>query len=192
MVDDLSFPVIVIIGSVLTVVPPIVCVVPGMKCPCRTPAAHPAGGAAMGKRNYALRLCEANRVGIRAVGVFVIAPLAVVAVLANWAFPDGVVRVELFTEAAAVWKGKGSSRTASRQFFVVILGHGKPPEAVVAGIFYCCSYSHPSGTHFFWSVVIRNEGVVIKVWVNARDNPGFGKTASSFSVPNPPARPFIS
>ena len=55
----------------------------------------------------------------------VIASLAVVAVLASWAVPDGVGRVDLFAEAAAVWKGKGSSRTASRQFVVVVLGDRK-------------------------------------------------------------------
>ena len=121
-----------------------------------------------------------------------IAPLTVVTVLASWAVPDGVGRVELFTEAAVVWKGKGSSRAASRQFFVVVLGHGEPSKTMVPSIFYCCSYSHPSGAHFFRSVVIGNEGAVIKVWMNARDHPGLGKAVSSFSVLNPPACPFIS
>ena len=93
MLDDLSFPVVIVIGSVLTVVPPIVRVVSGVKCSCRTSAAHPAGGAAMGKRNYALGLGETNRVGVRAIVVFVIAPLAVMAVLASWTVPDGVGRV---------------------------------------------------------------------------------------------------
>ena len=68
-----------------------------MECPCRTPAAHPTGGAAMGERNYALRFGEANRVGVRAIVVCVIASLAVVAVLARWTVPDGVGGVELFT-----------------------------------------------------------------------------------------------
>ena len=93
----------------------------------------------MGKRNHALRLGETDGVGVRAIGVFVITPLAVEAVCANWAFSDGVGRVELFTEAAAVWKWEGSSRAAGRHFFVVILGHGEPPETVVAGVFYCRS-----------------------------------------------------
>ena len=96
-----------------------------------------------------------------------ITPLAVVAVLTNRTVPDGVGRVELFTEAAAVWKWKGSSRAAGRHFFVVILGHGEPSEAVVAGVFYCRSYGYSPSAHFFWSVVIRNEGAVIKVRVNA-------------------------
>ena len=58
--------------------------------------------------------------GVRAIVVCVIASLAVVAVLASWAVPDGVGGVDLFTEAAAVWKGKGSSRTAGRHFFVTL------------------------------------------------------------------------
>ena len=137
MLDDLSFPIVVVVSSVLTIVSPIVRVVSGVKCSCRTPAAHPAGGAVMGERDYALRFGETNRVGVRAIGVCVIAPLAVVAVLSNWAVPDGVGRVELSTEAAAVWNWKGSSRAAGWHFFVVILGHGEPLEAVVAGVFYC-------------------------------------------------------
>ena len=63
-----------------------------------------------------------------------IASLAVVAVLASWTVPDGVGGVELFTEAAAVWKGEGSSRTASRHFFVVVLWHGEPSETLMERI----------------------------------------------------------
>ena len=80
----------------------------------------------MGEGNYALRLGETDRVRVRAILMLVIAPLAVVAVLASWAVPDGVGRVKLPAEAAAVWEGEGSSRTASWHFFVMVLGHGKP------------------------------------------------------------------
>ena len=120
-----------------------------------------------------------------------IAPLAVVAVLASWELPDGMVRVELFTEAATVWEWKGASRTAGRHFFVVVLGHGEPSETVVACVFYGRSYSYPSGAHFFGSVMIRDECTVIKVWVNARYDSGLGKAASGFGVPNPPTRSFL-
>ena len=120
-----------------------------------------------------------------------IAPLAVVAVLASWAFPDGVVRVELFTEAATVWERKGASRTAGQHFFVVVLGHGEPSETVVVGVFYGCSYSHPPGAHFFGSIMIRDECTVIKVWVNARYDSGLGKAVSGFSIPNPPTCSFV-
>ena len=146
----------------------------------------------MGEGNYALRLGKTKRVGVGASVVGVVASLAVVTVLANRAVPDGVGRVELFTEATAVWEGKGSSRSASRHFLVMILWHGKPSETVVTGIVYCRSYSHSSSAHFFWSVVIGNEGAVIKVWVQTRNNPGLGEAASSFSISNPPACPFIS
>ena len=123
--------------------------------------------------------------------MFVVTSLAVVAVRAHWAFPNSVGRVKLFTKAAAVGKWKGSSRTASWHFFVVILGHGEPPETVVMGVFYCRSERHSPGTYSFRSVVVRDESAVIKVWMNAGDDSGFSKTASSFSVPNPPARPLV-
>ena len=124
--------------------------------------------------------------------VCVIASLTVVAVLASWAVPDGVGRVELFAEAAAVWERKRSPSSTGRHFFVVVLGHGEPSETVVAGIFYRRGYSHPSSTYFFWLVVVGNEGAVIKVRMNARDDPGLSEAASGFGVSNPPARPFIS
>ena len=120
-----------------------------------------------------------------------VASLAVVAVCTHWAFPDSVGGVKLFAETAAVWKGKGSSRTAGRHFFVVVLGHGEPPETVVTGVFYCRSKSHPPSTYGFWSVVVRDEGTVIEVWMNAGEDSSFDEAASSFSVPNPPARPLV-
>ena len=105
MLADLSFPIIVIVSSVLTIVPPIICIISGVKGPCRTPATHPTGGAAMGEGDYALRLGKTKRVGVGASVVGVVASLAVVTVLANRAVPDGVGRVKLFTEATAVWEG---------------------------------------------------------------------------------------
>ena len=60
VLDGLSLPVIIVVSSVLTVVPVIVCIVSRMECPCRTPTAHPTGGAAMGERDDALRFGEAN------------------------------------------------------------------------------------------------------------------------------------
>ena len=130
--------------------------------------------------------------GVWAIVVSVIASLTVVAVLASWAVPDGVGGVKLLTESAVVWKGEGSSRTTGRHFFVVVLGHGEPAETVVAGIFYGCGYSYPSSAHFFWSVVVRDESAMIKVWMNAGDDPGFGEAASGFGVFNSLARSFIS
>ena len=192
MLDDLSLPVIVVVSSILTIVPIIVCIVSSMEGPRRTPAAHSTSGAAMGERDNALGFGETNCMWVRAIVVFVVASLAVVAVLVSWAVPDGVGGVDLFTEAAAVWKGEGSSRATSRHFFIVVLWHGEPSETVVTGVFYRCGYSYPTSAHFFRSVIVRNEGAVIKVWVNARDDPSLGEAAPSFGISNPPARPFIS
>ena len=124
--------------------------------------------------------------------MFVVTSLAVVAVCAYWAFPDSVGRVKLFAEMAAVWEWEGSSGTTGRHLFVVILGHGEPSKAVVTGVFYCRSESHPPSTYGFWSVVIGDKRAVIEVGMNAGNNSGFGETASSFSIPNSPVRPFIS
>ena len=145
----------------------------------------------MGKRDYALRLGETNGVGVQAVGVLVITPLAVEAVRTNRTLPDSVGGVELFTKAAPVWKWEGLSGAAGWHFFVVILGHGEPPETVVAGVFYGRSYGHSPSAYFFWSVVVRNEGTVIKVRVNVGHDPGFGEAVSGLSVLNPPGRPVI-
>ena len=145
----------------------------------------------MGERNYALALGKTKGMRIGTSVVFVVASLAVVAVRTHGAFPDSVVGVKLFTKAATVWKWEGLSRTAGRHFFVVILGHGEPPETVVTGVFYCRSESHPPSAYGFWSVVVGDEGAVIEVWMDAGDDSGFDEAVSSFSVPNPPARPLV-
>ena len=90
----------------------------------------------MSEGDYALTLREANRVRVRAGVVFVVTSLALVTISANWAFPDSVGGMELFAKAAAMREWKGSSGTASWHFFIVILGHGVPLEAVVARVFY--------------------------------------------------------
>ena len=146
----------------------------------------------MSERDYALGFGEAKCVGVGAIVVFVVASFTVVAVLARRTVPNGMGRVNLFTEATAVWKGKGSSRTASRHFFVVVLWHGEPLETVVTGVFYRRGYSYPSSAHLFRSIIIRNECAVIKIWMDARDNSGLGEAAPSFSISNPPTRSFIS
>ena len=59
--------------------------------------------------DYTLRLRKANGVGIVAVLAKVVAPLAIMAVLACWAIPDSMAGLELSTKAAAVgeWSGPG-------------------------------------------------------------------------------------
>ena len=90
----------------------------------------------MGERDYALGLRETERMGVRAGVVFVVMSLAVVTVGASWTVPDGVSGVELFAKAAAMREWEGSLGTAGWHFFIVVLGHGVPPEAVITSIFY--------------------------------------------------------
>ena len=90
----------------------------------------------MGEGNYALGLRETKRVRVRASVVFVITSFAVVTIGMSRAVPDGVGGVELFAKAAAMRKREGPLRTAGWHFFVVVLGHGVPPEAVIMSVFY--------------------------------------------------------
>ena len=68
--------------------------------------------------------------------MFVVAVLAVVAIGMGWTVPDGVGRVELLAKAASMREREGPSGTAGRHLFIMVLGHGMPPEAVVMGVFY--------------------------------------------------------
>ena len=90
----------------------------------------------MGEGNHAFGFHEAEGVRVGAVIVFVVSPLAVVAVLAGWAVPNSVVRMDLLAETTAMGEWKGSFGVAGRHFLVVVLRHGEPPEAVIAGVFY--------------------------------------------------------
>ena len=99
--------------------------------------------------------------------VFVIAPLAVMAICAYGTFPYSVSRVKLFAKAATMWEWEGSSRTTGRHFLVVVLGCRKPSKTVVAGVFYRCGESYSPGAHDFWSVMVRNKGAMIEIWVEA-------------------------
>ena len=90
----------------------------------------------MGEGHYALGLREAKRVRVRASVVFVVVSLAVVAVSTGGAIPDGVSGMKLFAKAAAMREWEGSSRTAGGHLFIVVLGHGVPPEAVATRVFY--------------------------------------------------------
>ena len=88
---------------------------------------------------------------------------AVMTISTNGAIPDGVSRMELFAKAAAMGEWEGSSGAASGHFFVMVLGHGIPLKTVVACVFNCSGYSYPACAHFLWSVVVGDEGAVIKV-----------------------------
>ena len=92
----------------------------------------------MGEGDHAFGLCETNGVWIGAVLVSMVAPLTIVAVLASGAIPNSMFGLKLFTKTAAVREWKRASGTAGGCFLVVILGHGEPLEAVVAGVLYGC------------------------------------------------------
>ena len=109
-----------------------------MQSGCWAPTTHPASGTAVSEGDHTLGFCETEGVGIRAVIVFVVSPLTVVAVLADWTVPDSVGGMELFAEAAVVREWKGSLRAAGRRFFAVILGHSVPPEVTLMSVFYGC------------------------------------------------------
>ena len=76
--------------------------------------------------------------GVRAIVVSMITSFAVVAILACWAVPDSMGRVDLSAKATVVREWERASGTAGRCFLVVVLGHGEPPEAVVVSVFYGC------------------------------------------------------
>ena len=63
----------------------------------------------MSEWDHTLRLGEAEGVGVRAVVVSMVVPLAVVTVLACRAVPDSMLRLELFAEATAVGELEGFS-----------------------------------------------------------------------------------
>ena len=90
----------------------------------------------MGEGDHALGLRETKRVRVRASVMFVVVSLAVVTVVASWAVPDGVGGVELFAKTAAMREWEGPSGMAGWHFFVVVLRHGVPPEAVTTSVFY--------------------------------------------------------
>ena len=68
----------------------------------------------------------------------VVTPLAVVAVLACWAVPDSVGRMELSAEATMVREWERMIGAAGQCVVIVVLGHGEPLEAVVVSVFYSC------------------------------------------------------
>ena len=124
---------------------------------------QPACGVMVGERNHTLGLGGAEGVGVRAVIVSVVAPLAVVAVLACWAIPDSVSRVELFAEVAPVREGEGLSGVTSLHVVVMILWHGVPLEVMVVSVFYSCGQGYSTSTHGLRSVLVWNESAMVEI-----------------------------
>ena len=73
---------------------------------------------------------------VGAVVVSVVASFTIEAVLACWAFPNGMFGLELSAETAAMGEWEGTTGTASGCFLVVILGHSVPSKTMIAGVFY--------------------------------------------------------
>ena len=74
--------------------------------------------------------------GVGAVIVSMIASFTVVTVFSDGAVPDRVSGVELFTKTTLVREWERASGAAGSCFLVVVLGPGKPLEAMVAGVFF--------------------------------------------------------
>ena len=103
---------------------------------------------------------------VRTVVVSMFASLAIKTIFASGAFPNSVFGLKLSAKAAAVGKGEGAIGAASGCFFVVVLRHSVPPETVITSVFYGCGQGDSTSAYGFWTIVIRNEGIVIEVWVN--------------------------
>ena len=138
-----------------------------MKGSGQAPAGQLTSGATMSEGDHTLRLHKAEGVRIGAVVVFMVVPLAVVAVLVCWAVPDSVGRMELFAEVTVVREGEGSIGVAGRRVVIVILWRGEPPEVMLTSIFYSGGQGDTPSAHSFRSIMIQNEGAMIKVRVDA-------------------------
>ena len=80
----------------------------------------------MSKQDYTLRFGKTKRVGVEAVVVSVVVPLAVEAVFARRAIPYGVIGMKLLAELTPMREWEGPSGTASLRVVVMILWHGIP------------------------------------------------------------------
>ena len=90
----------------------------------------------MSKGDHTFGFSEAEGMWVGTIVVRVIASFTIEAVLACRAFPDSMFGLELSTEAATMGEWEGTTGAAGRCFFVVVLRHSVPPEAVSASVFY--------------------------------------------------------
>ena len=131
----LRFPIVIIVCGVLTVISPVIRVVSCVQSSCGAPTTHPASGTAVSEGNYTFRLGEANGMRVGAVVVSMIASLAIETILASGTLPNSVLGLKLSTKMTAVGEGEWMGGAASRCFFVVILWHSVPPEAMITSVF---------------------------------------------------------
>ena len=120
-----------------------------------------------------------------------VAAFAIETILARGAFPNGMLGLKLSTKAATVGEWEGTTGTAGRGFFVVVLGHSVPPEVVVASIFYSRGQGNATSAHDVWSIMIGYERTVVEIRVYAGYNSGFSETTPSLSIFHPPTCAFI-
>ena len=119
----------------------------------------------MSKGDHTLGLCKAKGVRVMAVVMCMVTSLAVMAILACWAIPDGVGRVELFAEVTAMGEGEGSLGATSLCVIIVVLWRCEPLEVVLASIFYSGGQGHTPSAHGFRLITIRDEGAMIEIRV---------------------------
>lgn len=146
----------------------------------------------MGEGDHALGFGETEGVGVGAIVVSMVVSLAIVTVFTSGAVPHSVFGLELFAEATAVGEWEGFIGAAGRGIVIMVLGHGEPPEVVLMSILHSRGQGYTPSVHGFRSIMVRDEGAVIKVRVNARDHPSFGEASPSFGVLGSPAHSFVS
>ena len=123
---QLGFPIVIIVGVVLTVISPIVSVIPCVKSSSQATMCQSGNSTLVSEGDHTLGFSKAKGVTVGTVVVGVVVSLAVETVLAYGAIPDSVVRVKLFAESTSVGEWKGSSGMTSLRIIVMILQHGIP------------------------------------------------------------------
>ena len=105
--------------------------------------------------------------GVVAVVAGVVAPLAVVAILACRAIPDHVLGLELFAETVAMREWDGFGGAASLGIIIVVLWHGMPPYVAFVCVGNSCGQGNAPSPYGFGSVMVGDEGSVVEVGMDA-------------------------
>ena len=90
----------------------------------------------MSEGDHTFRFSETDGMRIGTFVVSMIASLAIKTVLARRTLPNSMFGLKLSTKTAAVGEWEGTTGTAGGCFFVMVLGHSVPPEAVITSVFY--------------------------------------------------------
>ena len=97
---------------------------------------HPASRTTVSEGDHTFRFSKTNGVWVGAVVVSMIVRFTIKTVLACRTFPNGMFGLKLSTETAAVGEWEGAAGATGRCFFVMVLGHSEPLEAMIASVFY--------------------------------------------------------